>query len=155
MDCKLEPAARTLLRIECLMMQGFLKGLLSSILSVLFTPFIPFVVMGGRWRMATERRGFLMRLLICPWWLLIGIGMAIATPFLRLWHCYRDVVDVCEAEWVNRWEASVPKMPDGHPYPIEDAADRNSDLAVTLGVLKDYNEEAKRFGQGIDIPPIE
>lgn len=155
MDCKLEPASRTLLRIECLSLQGCVKGLLCFIRDILFAPFVPFVVMAMRWRVAKARRGIVMRLLLFPWWFLIGCFMAVATPFMRLWFMLKDIVSVCDAEWQNRWTASTPKMPDGHPYPIEDAADRNSDLAVTLGVLKDYNEEAKRFGQGMNIPPID
>ena len=141
MDCKLEPASRSLLRIECLLLQGMFKGILCFIRDMLLIPIVPFVVIAMRWRMESVRRGIVLRLMLCPWWFLIGCFTAVATPFMRLWNALKDIVAVCDAEWQNRWTASTPKTPDGHPYQIEDEDVWNSrDIAVLMGVLRDYEE---------------
>ena len=46
----------------------------------------------------------------------------------------------------------MPKRQDGHPLDIRPPEElARDDLYTTLGVIADYNEEARRYGQGIDI----
>ena len=137
MDCRLESAARTLVRIECLALQGILK-ILFSLLSI---PFIPFLYVFVR---AIETKGILKlwkRILLSPCWLLQGIAFAVISPFSIVWSNISLLKTVIWAEWVNRWTASIPKQPNGRPMEIlSDYEKQYLDKAIAERVLKDYEE---------------
>ena len=154
MDCRLEPAARTFARIELLSVQGFLYGLCRVMLSIVAIPIVPFAVAARIFGFRRNNMRVWTRIAMLPVWLLYGAVYAVCSPFGMLVSTVMDIRDVAKVEWRNRWTASVPKMPDGHPARILSAEEREFlDMAVTIGVIRDYNEEAKQYGQGVDINP--
>ena len=152
MDCKLESAALSLMRIECIAIQGVLSGFINGILSVLAMPFIPFTY---SWRRARETGGF-KGIAMFPLFFVFGIWVALSSPFRVLIGNVRSLCGVARTEWANRWMASIPKKPNGRPLYIPTAEeDALLDAAIFRSVIRDYNEEAKRHGQGLDIPPLD
>lgn len=154
MDCRLEPAARTFARIELLSVQGFLHGFCRVMLSIVSIPMVPFAVAARIFGFRRNNMRVWTRIAMLPVWLLYGAVYAVCSPFGMLAKTAMDICDVAKVEWMNRWTASVPKMPDGHPATILSAEDREFiSMAVTVGVIRDYNEEAKQYGQGIAVNP--
>lgn len=150
MDCKLENAARSMVRIECLLLQGFLYGVWRAVCAVLFMPFIPYVYLVSRFLGFAPTGRWLVRIVLIPYWIVVGIMVAVVSPFKQFWKVIADMWYVTRSEWVNRWRASTPKKPNGKPLYIMDDYERTMlDYAVIESVIKDYNAEAKFYGQGI------
>lgn len=155
MDCKLEPAARSLMRIEVLAAQGIVRSIVLFLIGVLISPFYPLFYVVGRFVSTRLLMPWWKRVVFIPAWMFLGVVIAIVSPFGALWNTISTTVSICRLEWVNRWLASEPKNPDGSPMYIPTERERQlMDFANTYSVLRDYNEEAKEHGQGIDIPPL-
>ena len=59
---------------------------------------------------------------------------------------------IVEVEWKTRWLTGQPKKPSGHPIPVDgEISEEQKGLAAIRSVVRDYNEEARSYGQGIDI----
>lgn len=138
MDCKLECASRTLLRIECIELQGFLHLLFRIVKSVLAIPLIPFVrVIEG---LFNRSKRWYWRIVLMPVWFSSGLMIAIFSPFRIVFYTIRDMSVVARAEWYNRWRASTPKLPNGRPlYIMSDAEELILDEKITQDVIRDYN----------------
>ena len=155
MDCRLECAARTIVRMECIAIQGMVHGLFNAVLSVFAMPCVPFFYVWGRMATQTGNAAWLKRIALSPIWLLCGIWFAFWTPIMLLVRTIADMVVVLRAEWVNRWMSGIPKNLDGTPMDIPTEEEQAIlDAVIQRSVIRDYNEEAKRYGQGIDIPPV-
>jgi hypothetical protein len=151
MDCKPESAILTLLRIECLIVQGIVHLLVCLLLSILFIPLNPFVFMFlfySRSEQKTRARKFVRM----PYWLFKGCIMAVISPFLVLYNSLKSLIVIPWAEWANRKRSGMPKKPNGEPLEIMSDDERVLlDAAYFCSVIKDYNDEAKEHGQGFDI----
>ena len=149
MDCKTESAARSAIRIEAIVLQGIAHGLFLFAIGVLTAPLVPFVFMFGRTR---ANFGKWTRVLCSPFFFAAGCLFALVNPFVVLLGNLKDVLGVAKVEWETRWMAGQPKKPNGHPLAVRSDEERELDeLAVTVGVIKDYNAEAREYGQGLPI----
>lgn len=156
MDCKTENAVRTFLRIEVIILQGLLQGVFLSLIGVCLIPFVPFIVAFTRWRVERNRLKWHTRVMLTPMWMLSGFFFGLANPIGILFKAIADVKEIARVEWENRWRLGQPKKPNGHPLPIRTPEDQERlDAAVMMGVVEDYNEEAKSYGQGIDFDDAE
>ena len=152
MDCKMENAAYSFVRIECLALQGACQSVLVLLFRLVAIPFMPFVLMVVKWSLAKGMMPWWKRTLMIPFWFFQGIVYALVSPFHFFFSMLSDTVEICRFEWENRWRTGVPKRQDGHPLDIRPPEElARDDLYTTLGVIADYNEEARRYGQGIDI----
>lgn len=150
-DCKTESVTRTLLRIECLILQGIFNSAIRIVLALVSIPFYPFVFLTLRW-MQDKKKGMAKRMLFTPLWLIYGMVMAILAPGFVLIDSVRLLWSIPLIEWKNRWMYGTPKYPNGKPMEIRDAEESHiREASIFYGVLKDYNEEAKAHGQGADI----
>lgn len=152
MDCKKESAVRTFIRIEVIILQGLLQGTFLSLMGVFLIPIVPFIVAFARWRVTRGSKRWLTRVICLPMWLLSGLLFGVLNPMGILFKTIADVKEVARIEWMNRWMTGQPKKPNGHPLPVRSPEDRDRfDAAITMGVVRDYNEEAIAHGQGIDL----
>lgn len=152
MDRKIESEVQTLLRIEVLFGQGLLRGLSLAALGVLLIPFVPFVWTSERWRAARGMIGRIRRAMFILPWFVIGIVFAVFAPFGMFAKAMADTIEIVRAEWKGRGIIGSPKTPDGKPLVIRSAEDKAKlDAAIRETVIEDYNEEAKEYGEGIDI----
>lgn len=155
MDCKPPSSVKVMLRIEILLLQGILRAVLAFVAMLFVMPFIPFAVVTTRWILSRGTKGILFRLSLVPMWFLLGVVLALVHPFVVLFTTLRDTMEIIKWEWVNRWMLGSPKKPDGTPMEIPTETEKaDLDLGATLSVIRDYNEEAKQHGQGLDIPPL-
>lgn len=139
MDCKPESAARTLLRIECLVLQGIVHCVLRVSLTVLTMPFIPFLVMFGRMITADGRWKWVKRLLLPPGWFIFGLWLALIAPFAVIAQEVMDLWLVTKIEWVNRWRGGHPKLPNGKPLGFPEYGDEELITeAIEESVMRDY-----------------
>lgn len=152
MDTMPESAARTLVRIEVIVLQGILRAVLLSALAILLMPIAPFVVTIARFGYA--RMPWWKRLLMLPLWILLGIVLSVMAPFTSLWRGLTDTIGIAAVEWRERWRNGIAKYPDGRPMVIPTPEhERIVDVAITKSVIEDYNDEARQHGQGI--PPVD
>ena len=154
MDCKHEPAVRTLLRIEVLVIQGLLEGAFLFLVGLAVIPLAPFIVAFGRWSVEGRRgrRRLLTRLLMIPLWFLSGLLFGVIGPFGTLLNSFREVAEVARVEWANRWRTGSPKTPDGHSLRERSAEEQEMwEAAIAMSVVADYNDEARAHGQGLPI----
>lgn len=150
MDCKMENAAVSVVRIEALVLQGMVSGLLSAAVSVLTIPLNAFVLVGGNFRRTKRAISLWGRLARTPLWLLDGLAYSLLAPFVKIIKAIVDSVDVAQVEWNSRWTSGTPKLPNGHPAPILSEEEKmERDAAITMSVIEDFNEEAAEFGQGL------
>lgn len=149
MDCKTESAARSAIRIEAIVLQGIAHGLFLFAVGVLTAPLVPCVFVFGRTR---ANFGKLTRVLCSPFFFAAGCLFALVNPFVVLLGNLKEVWDVAKVEWETRWMAGQPKKPNGHPLaiPTEDEMEAR-EMGFALGVIKDYNAEAREYGQGLPI----
>lgn len=132
-------------------MQGLLFGLFLSCIAFVLIPIVPFIVAIARWRAERKRLAWLTRVLLLPMWLLSGFVFGLINPFGILFKSLVDVRDVVRIEWANRWMTGLPKKPSGHPLKVRSDEERERlDAAIAMGVVEDYNDEAREHGQGID-----
>lgn len=149
MDCRPEKAARSLVRIECIILQGILANFVMAVFGMIAIPFVPFAFCMDRWRAA--RVGWFGKAIRVPLWFCAGAVVALLNPVVGFVRGIRSIGEVARVEWSNRWMAAHPKRPDGRPLPIRTAEEQNRiDEAVFMGVIRDYNDEARSYGQGID-----
>lgn len=154
MDCIQESAARSLVRIEVLVLQGIARAVALFAIGLLTMPFMPFVVMSSEWRISKNLMPWWKRWLYTPLWLAIGCVVAVVSPFGVLYTGLKETKAIAEVEWKERWRYGTAKLPDGRPMPIPTPEEeRQMDFAITKGVIEDYNDEARMHGQGI--PPVE
>ena len=152
MDCKTESAVRTCLRIEVIVIQGLTEGLLGAVLAVVLAPTAPFVLAARAFWTSRKRLRLWRRILMLPWWWVRGLLMGVSLPFVILYEAVVGVLEVARVEWATRWMSGEPKKPNGHPMPIRSTEEETLiDLAVMRGVIKDYNGEARRHGQGLPV----
>ena len=149
MDCKPEWTGRTFLRIEALLLQGILHSLIHFVILVFSIPLAAIWLAKKRYDLSRQNHGVMVSMLLSPWWLLLGSGMAIAVPFLHLADAVGQMATLIKAEWVDRWMAAHPKRPNGNAidiarYLAQKQADES--LAVERGVIKDYSWEAALHG---------
>ena len=155
MECKMESAARTAIRMEVLYLQGLLRAVFLFLLEVSAMPFIPFMLTFGIWVSNRKEMPWWKRTALIPVWFVGGIFYALLMPFTDFWTGIVQTYEVLKVEWALRWTTGVPKMPDGSPARIlTEKEQRYLEAARMYGVLKDYNEEAQEHGQGVDIPPL-
>lgn len=151
MDCKHESAVRTLIRIEALAIQGVLYSAVVFCLAVIAIPLVPFSTAVSGWRHLSNP-AIKHKLIRLPLWFGFGILAALSTPFILLAQSIRNIWQVSKTEWVTRWTTGLPKRADGKPAYVLSQRDKDAiDLAVTVGVLKDYNEDAKALGDGLPL----
>lgn len=150
MDTIPESAATTLVRIEVLVLQGVLRTAILSASGVLLIPFAPFLMLLVRCRdsgLPWWKRGLML-----PFWFIIGFLIALMAPFSALWKGLADTARIVCVEWTERWRNGTAKYPDGRQMLIPTAFHEHLvDVAITKGVIADYNQEARQHGQGI--PP--
>lgn len=152
MDCKPESAVRTFIRIEVIILQGLLHGILLSLMGVVLIPFVPFIVAFARWRVTRGSKRWLTRVMCLPMWFLSGLLFGIINPIGILFKSLADMKEIARIEWMNRWMTGQPKRPNGHPLKIRSPEEQNRiDAAITMGVVQDYNDEALEHGQGIEL----
>ena len=149
---KQENTAKTLVRIEALILQGLLMGTFLAAMGIALMPVVPFVVAHKRWRAERKRHRFTTRLLLLPFWFVSGCLFSFLTPIGIVRTTIRDIRTVVAVEWVMRLLSGEPKKPNGHPVKLPTADERaKRDLATTIGVIRDYNGEAWSYGQGLPI----
>lgn len=153
MDCKLEPTPRTLVRIECLVLQGIFHSIIRILWSFVSIPFTPpmFVLfmMGNVKARPTGLWGWIKSLFV---WFIQGCGIAACAPAVVIYESIISLYRIPKMEWDQRWKGSIPKKPNGEPLEILSDEDRMiQDAAIAYSVLKTYNEEAKQYGEGIDM----
>lgn len=149
MDCKPEWTGRTFLRIEALLLQGVLHSLLHFGMLVVAIPLAAIWLAKKRYETATASHGWLVCLLLSPWWLLLGLGMAIAVPFIALADEVSVMGTLMRAEWEGRWLAAHPKRPSGKPIDVamfQAQREVDESLEVERDVIKDYAWEAALHG---------
>ena len=152
MDTIPESAARTLVRIEVLVLQGITRAVLLFCIGVLVMPIAPFVVTIARFGYA--KMPWWKRFLMLPLWLLLGFVLAVIAPFTALWKGLSETRAIAVVEWKQRWRNGTAKHLDGRPMVIPTPEEeRQLDVAITKSVIDDYNDEARRHGQGI--PPVD
>ena len=152
MDCKTESAIRTFIRIEVIILQGLLHGTFLSLMGIFLIPVVPFVVAFARWRVTRGGKRWLTRVMCLPMWFLSGLILGLLNPMGILLKAFADIYEVSRTEWKNRWMTGQPKKPNGHPLTIRSPEESEMlDAAITMGVVRDYNEEAIAHGQGIDL----
>lgn len=149
---KRENTAKTLVRIEALILQGLLMGLFLTAMGIVLMPVMPFAVVINRWRAERKRHRFLTRVWLIPFWFVSGCLYAILAPIGIVWNTISDLRTIVAVEWAMRTLAGEPKKPNGHPIELPTAEERaKRDLAKTVDVIRDYNGEARAFGQGLPI----
>lgn len=154
MDCKCEIAARTFIRIEALLLQGLMHGILIAVFGVLAIPIFPFAYAAARWQVSAH--GFVTRFCLVPLWFAMGVIRAVTVPFSVAGRTVSSLSEIARAEWETRWMTGMPKKPDGHPLKLETDDERGlKDFAYTVGVIRDYNAEAREYGQGLPIDETE
>ena len=152
MDCKTENAVRTYIRIEVIVLQGLLQGLFLSLMGFVLIPFVPFFVAFVRWKVTKGSKRWFTRVVCLPMWFLSGFLFGVINPIGILLKTFTDIKEITRVEWQNRWMTGKPKKPNGHPLPIRSPDEQERlDAAITMGVVRDYNEEAIAHGQGIDL----
>jgi hypothetical protein len=150
MDCRPESAATTLVRIETLVLQGLFRAVMVCILGIVTMPIVPSVYMLVRLGGAKGNMPWWKRLLFLPVWFLLGVGFAVAAPFVSLANGIVFTKTIVGVEWRERWRYGTMRHPDGRPLPIPDEEGlRLQDIAITRSVIEDYNDEAREHGQGI------
>lgn len=121
MDCKPEPAARTLLRMECIAVQGICRAVVLAGIDVVFIPLntVAFVLerVFGAWTSPDINRFVecLRRFAVSPIWLVQAILHSLWLPFHTLYGNLKYIGPVVKCVWVNRWQAAAPKKPNGAP----------------------------------------
>ena len=140
MDCKLENAIRTLLRIEAILFQGFVRGVFSSIMLILSIPVAPFCLTYLRFKQSKVALGRIRRFLMIPLWFIQSFVISLMAPIMNILSMAISMKDVAMVEWVNRWMASTPKKPNGHPLDMDENEKEFLDRAVMESVLHDYGE---------------
>ena len=133
MDCRCENAAYSLVRVETLLLQGLLRGCFLFIFGVAAIPITPFIV--GYLKCKAEWGGLSpwRRLLRIPNWIVVGCLYAFLIPLGAFATSIADTIQICRAEWDNRWRTGIPKNPDGSIYiGIEDAAPSVEDVQSAL-----------------------
>ena len=149
MDSKPESAATTLMRIEVLVLQGICRAAFLFLLAAVLTPLLPFVETASRFRLYKGEFGFWKRLALCPKWFLYGVLLAALNPFAATYKVLSYTAAMVRVEWRERWRNGTAKYPDGTPMVIPGIHDElELDVAVTKGVISDYNKEALEHGQG-------
>lgn len=111
MDCKNESTARTFLRTSLILEQGIVFKAIGLLVVVLCVPFIPFAFAIG----ASKGKGATGFVCI-PLYFLKGVLIAVLEPFRFIVDAIRQIGDVAVLEWVTRWQAAEPKLPNGKPY---------------------------------------
>ena len=140
MDCKLEHASRSLVRIEVILLQGLFHALVSSVALIMAIPIVPFCLTYVR--MSNEKgKGTIEKMIIIPWWFIQSILIAVTAPILNMVDSYVSMKEVARMEWTNRWRASHPKKPNGHPLIRQEGEREFLDRAVEISVLNDYGEK--------------
>ena len=156
MNKKRESMAVTLWRIEAIILQGLCYGVVLFAIGILLMPAAPIVVPFHRWMAARKRLHFLTRVLLVPIWMLGGCLYGVLSPFVAFCSTVADLRTVVAVEWAARNNILNPKKPNGHPLEISTAEEKAAiDMATTLSVVKDYNAEARSFGQGLPIDETE
>lgn len=151
MDCKLEPTSRSLVRIECILLQGIVRGTIELAISFLAMPFIPF----NYSRRRVKGNGLVKELLKFPLFLCFGVFVALSFPFRGLMRNCKLLWDIAETEWTNRWMASTPKKPNGRPLYIPTAEeDALFEAAIFRSVIRDYGEKGNGKEQRKAITPV-
>lgn len=154
MDCIQESAAISLVRIEVLVLQGIVRAVALLATGLLMMPFVPFVALSSKWRISKNLMPWWKRCLYTPLWLALGCMVAVVSPFGVLYTGLKETKAIAKVEWKERWRYGTAKLPDGRPMAIPTPEEeRQMDLAITKGVIEDYNDEARMHGQGI--PPVE
>lgn len=149
MDSKPESAAITLVRIEVLVLQGLFRAAFLFMVSAVLFPLLPFVETAARFRLHKGDVGLFKRLLLCPLWFVYGIVLAALNPFAATYKSISYTFTMAKVEWTERWRNGTAKYPDGTPMVIPGIHDElELDVAVTKGVISDYNKEALEHGQG-------
>jgi hypothetical protein len=142
MDCKYESEVRTLLRIEVILIQGLLQGLLFSLITLLAIPFSWLPVAHRLFRNRRGRMGTAANILCIPLWMLCGVIVAVVMPFGLLFKTFIDLREVAKVEWETRWMTGKPKKPNGKPMrPLTDEEREEMEAEITRGVIEDYADE--------------
>ncbi|MGN0130688.1 MAG: hypothetical protein ACI4CE_07370 [Methanomethylophilus alvi] len=149
---KRENTAKTLVRIEAIVLQGLLMGMFLTAMGIVMIPVMPFVVVYNRWRAEKKRHRFITRVWLTPFWFVSGIMYSLLSPIGIVWKTVADIRTVVAVEWATRTLDGEPKKPNGHPIELPTAYERERrDLAKTVGVIRDYNAAARAHGQGLPI----
>lgn len=148
MDSVSESAATTFARMEVLAMQGVLRAGVVFLAGVVAMPFAPFALTAVR--ASQKGESWRKKLLCLPAWFFWGIAIAILAPFSSALSVLSATRTMVAVEWRERWRCGTALRPDGSPMRIPTEEEKRAvDAAVTLSVLRDYNDEARRHGQGI------
>lgn len=149
MDCKLEHASRTLVRIEAIEAQGIVRNFLTFPMMVLMIPITPFLITRHRYMEEKDKLSWLKMILFIPCWFVFSILIAFTIPFQFIADSVLSLWMVAKFEWNTRWAASNPKKPNGEPIaPFEMMDKRQIDETVFESIVKDYPEEAETYLNG-------
>ena len=141
MDCRPEPSARTLVRIECLSIMGFLYTLFKTAVSIASIPLLILTYPLIRMMEMRNRYGWVRRIALLPVWVLGGLWYACVAPFAVAMVSLQDIYAVAKAEWVNRWTASTPKKPNGNPLSRRSLQyDNILDSVIERSIIRDYGK---------------
>lgn len=152
MSAKHESMAATLMRIEVIILQGLCYTAAMFAIGLMLMPLAPIVVPFHRWRATRGRLRFITRVLLLPLWSVGGALYGLLSPFAFLITTMSELRTVVVVEWAARKAVGNPKKPNGHPLEIRTAEEKAAlDLAMTMSVVKDYNAEARSYGQGLNI----
>ena len=152
MDVKPESAAKTLVRIEVLAMQGLVRAVLLFLFGACTIPAVPVILAITRWRQM--QAAWWKKAVRIPAWGLVGMLLGVAAPFVAFWRGIADTGHMAVREWKGRWRNGIAKYLDGRPMVIPTLEQQQRlEAAITRGVIADYNAEARRHGQGI--PPVD
>ena len=142
MDCMPESAARSLVRIECILLQGAFNGFLNLFICLFILPSIPIMYILKRISVERGSNGLIKMSLMIPVWIMNGIMVMVSMPFVIVCDTMISMYGVARSEWKNRWRAGKPKRPDGKPIePMTEYEERLLENAITMSVIRDYGQE--------------
>ena len=139
---KQESAARTLVRIEAIAIQGIVRAVLLLLMGVAMIPVSTIIVLYYRARLKPS--SWLKSIVLVPYWIAVGTSIAVIAPFSMAWDGLRETVSIAKAEWKERWLYGDAKTLDGRELSIQELSEENiSKTEVEMGVLADYGEAAQ------------
>lgn len=152
MDTKPESAAVSFVRIQALVMQGILRSVILAAIDIVLIPITLFALAFSK--IVSPTIPWWKKLVMLPVWMVLGVLIAVISPFRALLNGIRDTYWIAKVEWKERWRNGTAKFPDGRPMIIPTPGqERMVEVSITKSVIEDYNEEARQHGQGI--PPID
>lgn len=137
MDCRMESAAVSLLRIEAIVIQGLTRALLMFAIGMLSIPAVVLVLLFVRIRVG--KGSFIRKVASLPFGFLISIAIAVAAPFADVWRNVALTKTIARAEWKERWRYGSFKTLDGNEASIPTEEERAAEkVEFARQVVADY-----------------